>query len=474
MPDQSYQGKLSMFPYDTRFTAIAPPTVGIFDEPQMSICFNVQWAAHIDGVLSRLTWTDAWFGEPETQQWAVNQVTALLVSMIARNPCGGDGCMGECCDDIIERLDRIEALLAAGPVRSPDEIQDDVVGVQEAYETRIDEIEAVYDDDITNVHPEMAYGDANDPIRDQALCFMTRRFVDLFCDWIVHNIQLKVANQQTALNIAAFIGNASGAAARLFAETAFGALFANIDQMLDLEVTALTIWVQTVTESELAVFQDDDAREAVACEWYDGLKGATPTVALFLSSLTDTTLTGNADTIRDKLAAALTPVDVPQQPDGERLYFIWSDLWAEAYSGAQAGIVPECECDDPPSDCDGDDLTVSTQGWAGIDSLTATYHTDEGYGEGSGSSQRIGIIKTFSSFVSSITITFNEPITGVIDVGYGSYSYPPNLGSITHGTPTTEWTLSFSPIISSIYFEFRVGVSDPIPDTLRVICVKVE
>lgn len=148
-------------------------------------------------------------------------------------------------------------------------------------------------------------------------------------------------------------------------------------------------------------------------------------------------------------------------------------LWAAIGSTKDDEDCEACG-EEPPDDCDGDDLSVSTQGWAGIDSLTATYHTDEGYGKGTGTFQRIGIIKAFVSPVTSITITFNEPITGVIDVGYGSYSYPPNLGSITHGTPTTEWTLSFSPIISSIYFEFRVGVSDPIPDTLRVICVKVE
>jgi len=134
-----------------------------------------------------------------------------------------------------------------------------------------------------------------------------------------------------------------------------------------------------------------------------------------------------------------------------------------------------CDCTPPPG-CDGDDLTTGTQGWLPLNdsSTEAVYHTGEGYGKGVGGSvDRLGIYNVFGP-ASSITITFNAPTTGTVDVGNGGYAYPPNLGSIVHGTPTTEWTLAFSPVSGSIYFEFRVGVSDPIPDTLRVICVKVE
>lgn len=426
MPNYSYQGKLSLYPYDPRYTAIAPPTAGIFDEPQMSVCFNVEWAAHIDGVLSRLLWTDAWAGTPETQQWAVAQMTSLLVSMMARNPCGGD-CMSECCDDIVEQLEEIKALLIAKAKPTAKETRETINQVEEDYQTRIEEIEAVYDDDITNVHPEIAYGDADDPIRDQALCFICQRFVDICCDWIVQNIQLKVANQQTVLNIAALIGAGSDLLGRIFAETAFGTMFENIDLVLELEVQALSAWITTVTEDQLSIYQDTDARKAVACEWYDGLKGATPTLSLFLSSLTDATLTGNADTIRTKLLEALTPVDVPQTPDGEKLYFIWSDLWQEAYDGTQAGIVPDCLCDDEePVDPGCQDLVASDNGWYPSPN-TGFGDYDAGLGPKAGTnyfSWNQDALGTGAQTIIEIVVRLNMPVTDLrIYSQYGSCQY---------------------------------------------------
>lgn len=360
--------------------------------------------------------------------------------------------MGECCDEIIERLEAIEALLAAGPVRSPDDIRDDVNDVQEGYEQRIEEITIIYDNDITNVHPDMAYGDSNDPIRDQALCFITRRFVDMFCDWIVQNIQLKVANQQTALNVASFVGNASDVAARLFAETAYGAMFSNIAQMLDLEVSALTVWVTSVTEAHLAIYQDENARDEVACGWYNALKGETPYASVFMNSLDTVILSGNADIIATKLAAALTPVAVPQQPDGERLYFIWADLWKEAYDGALVGIVPACECEEPV-DPDCNDLTASAHGWYASDGGGTAQATFGQYISGQGLAPNSDPIPdpdnrsffftrpaspTSPASVNSVTLNFNQAVTNFNfrRLGKTAISYT--------GTATTSITFSES------------------------------
>lgn len=133
-----------------------------------------------------------------------------------------------------------------------------------------------------------------------------------------------------------------------------------------------------------------------------------------------------------------------------------------------------CDCTPPPG-CDGDDFLIDEQGWEALDGPTySTYHPDEGWGKGSTTPQRIGIKKSYGTLISKVTVTFNTATTGVIDVGAFSYAYPPAFGSITHGSPTTEWVLEFTPGSGGIALDYRVGVLDPIPDGLRIICVKVE
>lgn len=438
MPDYSFDGKLQLFPYDTRYRPIAPPTAGIFDEPTIGVCINVQWAAHLDGVLERLLWPDAWAGSEGLKIWAVGEVTKLIVSLIQRNPCGGGDCMSECCDDILERLEAIEEAIKKGEEPTPDEVKTDVDAVYTSYTDYLEDTDAIYNDDITNVHPDMAYGDANDELRDQALCFMSHRFVNICCDWVAQNIRLKQANQQTALNLASIIGGAADLLGRLFAETAFGPMFENIDMMLELEVAALTTWVTSVSVEQLAIFEDQEARDDVACGWYDGMKGQTPTASLFLSALAAANLTGNADVIRDKLAEALVPVDVERSPDPEHVFFIWADLWQEAYAGVQAGIVPECECDDeePPDD---DWITVNWKvdgqsGWLAFSNF-AEFVPGEGWKVGAGSASQLALQKELSQNIKTVELTFNEARPAGVDNIVGPYG---GLGPYVHNYETTE------------------------------------
>lgn len=149
-------------------------------------------------------------------------------------------------------------------------------------------------------------------------------------------------------------------------------------------------------------------------------------------------------------------------------------------SGIMRDAIPSSRWEDwdpcgPPPGCDGDDFLIDEQGWEALDGPTySTYHPDEGWGKGSTTPQRIGIKKSYGTLISKVTVTFNTATTGVIDVGAFSYAYPPAFGSITHGSPTTEWVLEFTPGSGGIALDYRVGVLDPIPDGLRIICVKVE
>ena len=96
MPGHSDFENLGIFPFDPRFRPIAPPTTNIDDAPTIGICINTKWVGHIVGVLERLLWPDAWAGDDDTKQRAVAQITALLVQLGRRSPCGeiGDDCIG--------------------------------------------------------------------------------------------------------------------------------------------------------------------------------------------------------------------------------------------------------------------------------------------------------------------------------------------------------------------------------------------
>lgn len=128
-----------------------------------------------------------------------------------------------------------------------------------------------------------------------------------------------------------------------------------------------------------------------------------------------------------------------------------------------------------PETCDGDDLITSADGWEPLDGPDySIWHDGEGYGPGTTTPQRIGVKKAYGTLISRITVTFNMPTTGTMDVGTFTYGYPPAFGSIVHGAPTTTWELEFTASTTGIAIDYRVGVLDPIPSDLRIICIKVE
>jgi hypothetical protein len=341
MPDYSDQSKLGLYPYDTRYRAIPAPTVGIFDAPTVGLCINVEWAGHVDGALERLLWPDAWEGDDATKQFAVSQITALLVSLMLRNECGMT-----CCDDIIAELDLIKAQLAKPARPSQSQIRITITQMQNDYHDYIINNYTNWGDDITNVYPQLSYGNSGDANRDKALCIICHRFVDLVSDWVIKNIDAKVANQQTVLAVTEFVAAAAGLGAWLFGELSYGTMFRNIQDTLDAEVPILSGWITSVSAGARSAFQDTVARDDVACAWYNVLKGATPTATSFVASISGLSLTGNAETIRAKIADALEPVTEPTQPSQEHVFFIFAALWDQAIQAAIQGIVlDDCLCE---------------------------------------------------------------------------------------------------------------------------------
>lgn len=107
MPAHDYWSRMGLFPYDTRYRALPPPEENIFDAPTMQICINVKWAAHLDGLLERLLWLDAWAGDIDDKTRAVGEVTKLLVAMMRRDECEDEMDVRQSSEDckVLEKFD---------------------------------------------------------------------------------------------------------------------------------------------------------------------------------------------------------------------------------------------------------------------------------------------------------------------------------------------------------------------------------
>lgn len=66
-------------PYDTRFDPAPTPNVGVFESPTVNLAINALWVSHLDGLLERLLWSDAWSGTETEIDVAIQEVQKLLV-----------------------------------------------------------------------------------------------------------------------------------------------------------------------------------------------------------------------------------------------------------------------------------------------------------------------------------------------------------------------------------------------------------
>lgn len=78
-------------PYDPRRDPAPVPSAGVFDSPYVVLCLNSEWAGHIDGLLDRLLYPDAWRGTDAEIESAITQVNQLLVKLAQIRECLLDG-----------------------------------------------------------------------------------------------------------------------------------------------------------------------------------------------------------------------------------------------------------------------------------------------------------------------------------------------------------------------------------------------
>lgn len=78
---------LHLKPDDARFNGIPAPGVGIFDSPTVRLCLNTEWVSHIEGLLGRLLYADAWQGTDAQIEFATGQIASLLAKLSTIEDC---------------------------------------------------------------------------------------------------------------------------------------------------------------------------------------------------------------------------------------------------------------------------------------------------------------------------------------------------------------------------------------------------
>ena len=76
---------LSNAPLTPRQRGILPPSVGIFDSPASCVTVNREWVSHIIGILEVLTQRNAWLGDDETVDTAIQEIEQLIHALIVES-----------------------------------------------------------------------------------------------------------------------------------------------------------------------------------------------------------------------------------------------------------------------------------------------------------------------------------------------------------------------------------------------------
>lgn len=352
MADYSTEGKLQLYPYDTRFRPIAPPTTGIFDEPLMSICFNVKWAAHIDGVLERLMWRDAWKGDKATQLWAIDQIQRLMSLMLLRNPCG-------------ETMTNFK--LRQNPA-NPCQLQQSTnngaswalafdyslcqqrnLGNEYLIEQNIQNIYQTWNNTTTNTEinqyaPEQTFrsstGDSEELLdaRDKALCSALQIYVAAFCETI---LELNSLGFFAANLVAAGLGVAGAVIGAIGVIGAAPSGGTSLPVFLGLSAAVIGLGSSLFQGLTEAILKDTDARQELACCMYKNLRDQVPNQASFIASADGCDdLSANAEMMRSHLAETLNGIDATDQ------FHAFINLLGEQTRYGELGLLPDCPCDE--------------------------------------------------------------------------------------------------------------------------------
>lgn len=386
-----------------------PPEVGIFDSPKRCFVVNVEWWAHIAGMVHWLADVASWQDAEDENYFAIREILKFMQGVecmdfqLRQSP--DDFCiMQQSIDGGTTWTDVFDFSLCTSIVDGSSDttvINQFATYVTQFTENIYNEYVENYIDSVTDIHPELGYGDADDGNRNSALCYALGKLVDSVCiaaneffdgqSEVADDVKVNLALAGAIVGIV--ILGATGIGLPAATVMAISLSGAGLGIAASLGAALYDHYIDT----NQSAYNDEDAKHEVVCCLLDVLEDANVDHADLIAAFSCAGLSTNAQAVHD--AAAILVQELAT-------YAAFTENMAIGFQSAKLGLLPACPCD-VGTWCFEWDFAVSTNTWTqnvGIYPYTESGTT--GFGSTSPNPCIIEIERSISEYVSSVEIEF--------------------------------------------------------------------
>lgn len=390
-----------------------PPDVGIFDPPTRCFIVNQEWWSHIAGMVHLLADVRSWKEAEDDDYFAITEILKFMQGMDCM-----DFMMRQSPDDfcILEQsLDGgttwttvFDFSLCLAITEGSTNVQNN--NIFNNYTNAVNNFQNYtynnyvenYVDSVTDVHPELGYGDADDSFRDDALCYALGKLVDALCQSAIEIINQSAETSDDVKTSLAVVGAVlgilllAGSGIGLPAATLLSASL--IASGIGLGAAVGTAVFDFLLGKSADIFQNAEAKQEVVCDLFTTLAGSDVDHADLISAFSGASgLSSDAMDIADFGEILITEL---------AYYAAFTESYAVAFQSAKLGLLPACPCD-AGTWCFMWEFDAGLDTWTqnvGVHPYTEAGST--GFGSTSPNPCIIEIQKTINEFVSSVTIGF--------------------------------------------------------------------
>ena len=389
---------------------LVPPEVGIFDEPTRCYRINKEWAAIVMGLVSWLTELPIWANAENEGYGAIEEISRFLV---------GNNCMEFQLRQSPDDFCILQQTLDGGTTWSNvfdfslcTSIRDGTseTSIFNNYITNLTSFQnnvynnyvSNYTTSITDIHPELGYGDSDDAHRDSGLCHALTQLVDAICDSalevlaesdnVANDLKSSLALVGAVLGLLILAGSGVGlpAASIMAASLAAGGIGLGA-------AVAASIY-DKISETSEAALSDEAAKQELVCCLFDEMQGLNADKSALEAAFSACTgLSSNANDIRE-----LGAIYVQEMA----FYAAFAENLTIAFQSAKLDLLPECPCFG--TWCYRWEFDVTTDSWSqNVGTHPYTESGQTGFGSNSATPRILEIQKDFSGeYVSNLTIHF--------------------------------------------------------------------